>query len=203
MTTEGARDRDGLASHITVEELAAYFDGRAAPAARATVIAHLAECRTCRAEANAVRVMLANTPAARGRRWAFAGKALAAGLALALLPRLWSDMRRAPDTMRAPVAVPASGTTLAIAVLFPSDSALVSTPSVEIAWQPVGVDAVYRVTVQDTTGGVVFTTTTPNTTVSLPASLTLPAGQRYFWSIDARLADGRNASSGVRRVSIR
>jgi hypothetical protein len=46
---------------------------------------------------------------------------------------------------------------------------------------------------------VVFRTLTGDTAVVLPSGLPLRAGEPYYWSVEARLADGRSAKSGLHR----
>jgi hypothetical protein len=58
--------------------------------------------------------------------------------------------------------------------------------------------ATYRVTVTDTTGATRWTTETPDTAVTLPASARLEPGARYYFYVDALRADGWSVQSGPR-----
>jgi hypothetical protein len=61
----------------------------------------------------------------------------------------------------------------------------------------------YDVTIQDAEGSVAWSATVADTTVAVPATAALVAGHSYFWSVDARLADGHAVRSEVRSFSVR
>src|SRR4029079_7763564 len=89
-----------------------------------------------------------------------------------------------------------------IRIVQPSDSTAV-TSAVSFTWRPAGTDASYVITVQDGGGVVVWLKTTSDTSTALPGTVRLASNTPYFWSVDARLADGSTASSGVHPFTTR
>jgi hypothetical protein len=59
------------------------------------------------------------------------------------------------------------------------------------------------VTVQDTSGAVIWSASLTDTTASIPPDVRLVGGRKYFWSVDARLGDGASTSTGVRIFTMR
>ena len=55
----------------------------------------------------------------------------------------------------------------------------------------------------DATGGIVWSRSTVDTSVTLPADLRLLRGTEYFWSVDALLADGHSMTTRAHHFSIR
>ena len=88
-----------------------------------------------------------------------------------------------------------------ITVVAPPDQAVIDS-TIIFRWRSGGVDATYRLTVQDRSGGVVWDTTVADTAVALPRQLVLEKGQ-YFWSVDAQLADGGSAKAGAHQFTVR
>jgi hypothetical protein len=89
-----------------------------------------------------------------------------------------------------------------IAVVGPRDGAVVELDDLELVWQPIDGRPLYRVTVTDSDGSPVFTTTTEQTRSAIPNVAQLEVGSSYFWYVDAIQEDGRSASTGVRRFTV-
>jgi len=70
-------------------------------------------------------------------------------------------------------------------------------------WSAVAGEPTYRLTLTDASGQPVWTTTTTDTSITLPPNVILQQRKRYFWYVDALRADGRAASTGVRRFTTR
>jgi hypothetical protein len=85
----------------------------------------------------------------------------------------------------------------------PLDSAVVERSELKLAWQSAGPGARYRVTVQDNAGNSIWAAELDDTTSVVPETARLERGTRYFWSVDARLADGSSARTGARQFTIR
>lgn len=59
----------------------------------------------------------------------------------------------------------------------------------------------YRLSVTDASGREVWSTETRDTTIALPAEVSLDRGRTYFWTVDALGADGRSLTSRTKRFS--
>lgn len=193
--------RDETSSvHLTSDRVAAFLDSRLTGAERDAAVRHLAECAQCRAEVTELRAVLDTSRERRPHRWIAAATGLAAILAFAMLPRLVSNdtgntvsgLTRAEEGVRTAEGVPG------VTIHSPADSANVARDGLTLAWSSVGAGAVYDVTVQDSAGGTVWRARVSDTSVVLPDSARLTAGSRYFWSVDARLADGRTTKTTFR-----
>jgi anti-sigma factor RsiW len=193
---------DVAPGHIASAELARFIDGILTPVARQAVVAHLAECAECRREVVELREALAaSQPRARPRvRWLSGALAAAAVLLIAVLATR-------PASQDAPVvradAAGAIGGEASIIAAAPIENQTLERDAVRFSWRSAGSDATYLLTVQDTTGTVVWSSQRADTTATPPASVPLVAGQRYFWSVDARLGDGQSRKSGVYTFVVR
>jgi len=193
--------RDETSSvHLTNDRVAAFLDSRLTGAERDAAVRHLAECAECRAELTALRAVLDTARERRPHRWIAAATAVAAILAFAMLPRLAGNDTESPAVglTRADEGVRTTDGVPGIAIHSPADRADVARDGLTLAWSSVGAGAAYDVTVQDSAGGAVWRARLSDTTVVLPNSARLTSGSRYFWSVDARLADGRTIKTTVR-----
>lgn len=201
---------DAARAHLDATTAAAYLDGGLAEDERDDVIAHLASCAECRREVIDVRAALSREPALKAPRgsWRAVAAAVAAVVAIVILPRVLPRGHDAANTFRDPVptraAAPGAPDEVSrIAVVAPEDGATVSGGGTPLVWQPAGTGATYLVTVQDTSGAITWSTTTSDTAVVLPRTVPLGLGRRYYWTVDARLADGGAGKSGVRSMVVR
>lgn len=85
----------------------------------------------------------------------------------------------------------------------PGDDAVVATGEVRFAWRQVAGEATYLAVVQDSTGTLVWSAVTRDTTAVVPRSAALSPGAAYFWSVDAQWGDGRSSRSAARRFTVR
>jgi hypothetical protein len=180
MTTDG---------HLSPEQLSAYL---ARPRdASDDVVEHLARCTECRHEMMEVSAYTGRRPAAT-RLWA---PALAAAVVLAIAwPRLGMNTSR--DAHRDP-GIAAITAPRALSPVGPVDSipgfAWSSTPGAEG----------YDVRLFDDQGTVLVQLGSTDTTAAVPDSVSLAAGRRYYWKVDARTDFGRRSSSELVEFSIR
>jgi hypothetical protein len=190
--------------HLTSERVAALLEGRLTGVNRERAVSHLAGCDECRQELTELRSVLDTAHQMRSRRWMAAIAAVAAMLAFAILPRLTADRTSdgSAGVTRTEDARFPDGTQV-IGVVGPSDRALVSPTRVELTWHQTGAGARYLVSVLDTSGATVWTVSVSDTSVLVPDSARLMTGNRYFWSVDARLANGRTAKTGVFSFTVR
>jgi hypothetical protein len=189
-------------SHLSDGRLAAFLDGRLSSTERDQALAHFASCASCRREMSAARRLLAGS--VRRRPWNSPFVAtLAAALILAAGP-IFVLRERRDDPARAggnavPVAERAAQPDLmsVVPIVSPVDQATVEDSIIVFRWRSAGSDATYRLTLQDATGTVVWDVSVADTTAALPRRIMLGAQQRYYWSVDALLSDGRSARAGV------
>ena len=72
----------------------------------------------------------------------------------------------------------------------------------ELRWEPIAGQPLYRVTVTDRDGAPVWTHDTEEGAARIPATAGLRPGESYFWYVDAIREDGRSATTGVRRFTV-
>jgi hypothetical protein len=189
-------------THMTAERLAAFLDHQLSPAAEEEVVAHFAECAACRQEMTAMRQLL------KGREkripWYIVTPmlvALAASIAFLMVPRVGRVDSESPSSIRSG-AITSTDQVQPITMVSPTDDAMLDARHAMFAWRSIGAHATYLLTVQDSTGSALWSSTTEDTIVTLPDSVRLTAGA-YYWSVAARLADARSAKTGVRRFLAR
>ena len=194
------------AEHLTSGQVAAMIDRRLRGAERRVAIAHLSACVECRHELAETQRALEVVGVGRRvtRRWTIVVAGVAAALVIAVLPVTLLSPRRSlrdsPVSTRAGGVAPVDAVTPIIAIA-PTEGAEISAGR-QLAWRSAGSKASYRVTVQDTSGSTVWSSSLSDTIAVIPSSAPLLVGQRYFWSVDARLADGGSTSMGVRAFTV-
>ncbi|HEU4787919.1 MAG TPA: hypothetical protein VFS57_10930 [Gemmatimonadaceae bacterium] len=193
--------------HLTSGQVAAILDERLRGPDRAPAMAHLAACAECRREMAELHEALHEHALLRRtkRPWLILASGVAAALVLAVLPGPLGRTRHmldVPAATRAPNGRTPVDAAPPIDVVAPADGAAISVAS-SLTWRSVGSGASYLVTVQDTSGAVIWSSTLTDTTTTLPSNAELVAGHRYFWTVDARLGDGASTTTGVRAFTIR
>lgn len=186
-------------THLAAEDVAAFLDRRLTTAERVGVEEHLADCSQCRGEVAAVRRLVNEKPTRRS----FAlpvGLAAAAAIVFMLFTVARPDSDRAAARLRTTPSLPAD-VSERITSVRPADGDSLPAERAVLEWASTGNEPTYRLTVTDATGQLVWTRTTPDTTLTVPRAL-LEAHRTYFWYVDALRADGRAASTGVRRFTV-
>lgn len=185
--------------HLSAGDVAAFLDRRLTTDERHGIEEHLAHCGQCRAELAAVRRLVKSGPVPERRlmRTGLAAAAVIAFLALTL-GRLGSGTTE--DRVRTTPAA-TTGASALIKGLQPADGDTVSLARTALVWGSIGGEPAYRVTITDATGKLVWTNSTTDTSQTLPPTL-LSSRTTYFWYVDALRADGRAASTGVRRFIV-
>ena len=181
-------------THLTAEDVAAFLDRHITAAERAAVEAHLAECRLCRDEVTSVRRLMRTGPTVR-RVLIPAGLAAAAAVAFIALT-LGRGPEPTADRVRSPTTLEANGS---IVTRLPADGDTISLVKPAMVWSAIAGEPTYRFTLTDASGQPLWTSTTTDTSVTLPSQVILQPQQTYFWYVDAQRANGRAASTGVRR----
>ena len=183
-------------NHVSSEELGAYLANLLPSAERESVERHLVSCTECRAELVEGQRAIASAPSGARieRRWLLiGGLAAAAAVAIVLLPRAASvrnpaGVERVIQSTRSADAV--------VTVVSPSIDGEINSSTPGFTWRK-NDDASYRITVTDAAGRSVWTASTSDTAIALPATVQLSRGQQFFWYVDALRSDGRSVTSGV------
>jgi hypothetical protein len=185
----------GNVKHLESGEVAAYLDNALAPSDRSRIEAHAAECDECRAELIEAASLLRTRP--RVRRWYVPAGAVAA-VAAAMILVLWSRPVSGPagaSGYREPVVT----TSVAPSVVAPRG---VTTSARALVWTAVPRADLYRLTLFDSSGRVVWETQTTDTTAPLPASIRLRAATRYLWKVEAQTGWNRWVASDLVEFSL-
>ena len=185
--------------HLDSDIVAAYAQRRLDPAERVSAEAHLAGCADCRADLADVASMLSSARR-RKRLLTIAPLLAAAGLAVVVVSRQPAE----PASVQAfRPGVGADRDRLnSLEALLPAPGATVSREGLRFAWQSDGPDAVYEITVADSSGLALWHARTTDTSIALPDSVRLVSGGTVHWWVDVLLPDGRVASTGVRDFSL-
>ncbi len=183
--------------HLTSEEVAGYLDNTLSKAACARAKAHLADCDVCRGEIVSVSRLVDRAPRSSRRVVALSAMAAAAAVVLIFLarPAIDSDLPargplRGPDV---PVATEGVTSVQAIAPI----GRQTTSDGIVFVWHPAPPGAVYRLTLTDDRGGVVWVGSTNDTTLAIPKGTTLLPRRSYHWYVDVMLPDGGAATTGI------
>lgn len=184
-------------THPDTEAIAAYLSAGLSPAERADLEAHLTRCRACRNEVTSARELLPHRRA--GRQWRLiVPAAAAAAVVLVLVGSLRNRGLRESERLR-------EGRTLtpdlapAITPVAPAADESVARDRLAFVWRRQANDPLYRFTVTDVSGRVVWVAETSDTALALPAGVSLGGGREYLWYVDALGSDGQSVTTGIRR----
>ena len=189
--------------HLKSEQLAAYLEARLPATEKARIEEHLATCDECREEAVASFRTLRQRRRVLPRRWLGVTLSAAAVLALVLGGNAIVELTRTdePPFRSAPSGV-GFEQVAAVEIIRPPDGGTVSRESLVFAWRAQSADTFYRFTLTDEAGDLLWRTSTSDTIVTPGAEVTLRPGVAYFWIVDALLAGGRTATTGVSTFQI-
>jgi hypothetical protein len=163
--------------------------------ARARVESHLADCEECRREVLDVDHIRRSAPSARRLSLIPIGAAVAAAAALLLV--LWPA--RGPTPADGVHREPAVTTTIAPRAVSPLGS--IATLD-SIRWSSVpGADR-YSVSVFDANGTVLWQANAADSVIGVPADVPLAPGDRYFWSVRARVGWDRWVESSLSEFTV-
>lgn len=186
-----------MGDHPSSEDVAAYLSDGLDSEARLAFEAHIAECRTCRTEISSARRLLAS---GRSRKWQWivpssvAAVAAIAFFSLSTPRRVHEEPTRAPDRA-------SSGRAVRLGIVSPSEQATVTGIPV-FTWRADGPDALYRFTITDAAGAPIWSAETRDTTISLPADVSLELKREYLWNVDAIDTEGATVASGAHRFRV-
>jgi hypothetical protein len=184
--------------HLSAENMAALVDRRLSVAARRIAEAHLADCHTCREEFVAVQRLVRSSR--RLRRSLMIALPLGAAAALAFM---WIRFDSVPQVTNPPSTLRgAPEGMIEIAAVSPLNGTQVRADSVALIWRDVGDGVRYQVNLSTSDGSQVFSEATPDTLLRVRVTDQRLHAGTYFWYVDALLADGRTATTGVQRFEV-
>ena len=186
-------------SHLEPEELAAYLEGRLAPADREWVESHLAGCDDCRSDAVGAFRSIQDGESRSRPRWPPLTLAAAAVAALVIGGNAVFERGRseAPAPFRSGADAADFDQVGEIDIVSPVEGRLVAGEGVVFVWRAESADSFYRLTLMDGAGDVLWRTSTTDTTAAPGPDVALRAGETYFWIVDALASGGRTATSGA------
>lgn len=187
-----------LTEHPTAEDVAAYLSERLAPDVRAVLEEHLAECRECRQLVTSARRLLRSHRAPNRLVW-LAPSAAAAVLVIAVLARAPGSAPGGNEPLRSDPGATGAELPLTISIVSPSDGQVVRERPIVFVWQSQPGKPLYKLSMTDASGREVWSAETSDTTIALPAEVSLDRGRTYFWTVDALGADGRSLTSRTKR----
>lgn len=184
---------------MTDEMIVAFADGAVRARDRIRWVKHLSSCRRCQRNLGSLARAL-NDPdvaSAVSKNWMGIPRMLAVAVPAAAAVVLFVFLTTGPDRQhisnpqhRAPIL------TAAVAPVGLSPSGTVSRLA-QLEWSGVPRADLYRVTLFDTNGRVLFESNAEDTSVALPDSVGLVPSQRYLWQVKARTGFDRWVSSDL------
>jgi hypothetical protein len=198
--SESVKERDDV-PHLTSEELSAYVSRTLSDLDLDRLDGHLDSCGECRDELVGVSTLLGS--ARRARRVRTTGgiglAAAAVGGILLLGPNVGQVLSEQEPVLR-DGSVDGEEGVRGFGTVEPADGAWLGSLARSVfVWSEVAPGAFYSLTVTDERGDLVWTGTTTDTLVRLPADLDAEPGGRYFWFVEALLADGTTATTDASR----
>lgn len=180
--------------HMTDTQIASYLDHRLREDERERFESHLAECAECRTAVVESEKLLKRVRPRRGMKTLIALSVAAVvlvGVRLEVIPR---NPQIVPETR---ATTPVTG---ALGVYGPIGE--VSGRGLRFVWSPIVGAVSYRLVVTDASSRPVWSTTSPDTVVALPANVGLHTGESYFWIVDGLASNGITHSTGVREFRV-
>lgn len=191
---------DVWSAHPNASILGCYVDGSLTPEERSELEAHLSRCADCRLVARETVHTLARR---RRRRHTLSGlgvvtAAAAVVAALAIFPAQETDT--GPPLTRGPESSERVAATIPV---FSPERSVSPDTRVDFVWGSMGADVRYRLSLSTPEGEEIWGVSSPDTVATLPTDVELTAGRSYVWFVDALLADGGSATTGLRRLTVR
>ena len=189
-----------VTEHPTAEEIAAYLSGSLAPAYRAALEAHLADCAECRQQVTSARRVLRTHRKPSAVKWRVP-LAAAATVALVLLARSPGSVGPGEEPLRSDSGVGGLEAALTIPIVYPLEASTVSPDSIVFVWRAQNGNPLYRLSLTDAGGRQVWGGETTDTSLALPVQVRLAPGQTYYWTVDALTGDGQSLTTRSKRFS--
>lgn len=187
-------------AHPSTETLSGYLDGMLSREQARIVEEHLDRCPACRSDLQAVTSVLRSRRRTKWVRLGLPSAAVAAAVLLVLARGREASLEPVlRDTQ--PIAADAGR----FEAVFPGSTIPVPIDSVVFRWRSASPDrgTLYRLTLTDERGDVLWTTETRDTTAVPEGTGRLSSGLRYLWYVDALLPGAVTATTGIRDFRIR
>ena len=156
----------------------------------------MATCASCREELAACMRLASTVPVKRRSiPWTWLGTAAAAAIVLVVIARPRVDPRERGEPVERGHLVGKPE------LMVPSD-VVVRRPDLRFMWRSDGAGTTYRVIVDDVNGAPVWNADVPDTTTTVPMSMQLIPGARYYWRVEALHPDGSIAKSQMLSFTI-
>ena len=179
--------------HMSDLEIAAYID-HGLPSSRLDEVEdHLAHCAICRDNVVQTQAFLKRSRRSQWLSRAAAVMLAAAAIAIVAVPSIRRSFMPDRDVMRD------GNTASSIRVYGPIGE--VKAPS-RFVWGSLPGVLSYHITITTDVGANVWSGSSTDTTIVLPAGITLVQGQRYLWAVDAVTSEGITRSTGLREFGI-
>jgi len=207
MSNTGVRpDDEERLAHLSERELAAFLDGGLTPPERHRVVAHIDLCAACRGElvdvGRAIKLRGGRTRGATVSPWrrSWIPAAAAAGIAaILLMTRLTTHSPGMDGRTRAPRIAEGEGERR-IDPISPANEIAVPAARIVFMWHAVPAD-VYRFFLLSESGDPIWEKETTDTSMTLPATVSLTSGSAYFWRVDA-VTNGIVATTRFQRLQV-
>lgn len=188
------RDATGRADAVSVEAMQALLERRGSESDRVRTLDAIMRDQESRADFEILRAAYEAAPARTTSMRVPMPYAIAAALVLMIGGGVWLRTR-------APGADVERGLSGAVSIIAPGATADVGAP-LQFAWHPVSGAIAYSVQLVDADGAVAYGTTTSDTTMTLPNTVTLAASKEYRWWVEARRPTGDPVKSSVQALRI-
>jgi hypothetical protein len=187
----------------TPEALLALVERRGSESDRLATLDHAGSCEACRRDLELLRAVHragdtpVRRPALRWVSWVPASRgrlAAAAVIVVAIGAVATMTVRRHDAVMRGGPPV--------VRLVSPADSVPAGGP-VRLTWRSAPGTERYEVELLSATGDSMFSASTPDTVLTVPAAVVLVPGGEYLWSVRAVRRDGTHAASAPLRFRLR
>jgi hypothetical protein len=181
--------------HMTDILIASYLDRRMSDVDRERFEYHLSDCPDCRRA-----VIEAESLLKRVRPTWRVNKVVALLAAVFVLVAVNLKVKHRND-LSAPTTTREIRTTDAgLTVYGPSGE--VRRNGLRFVWSPLAGGISYKILLVDANSRPVWSATAPDTSIALPATVPLRAGETYLWAVDALASDGTTHSTGLREFRV-
>lgn len=184
-----------VSGHMTDMSIASYLDRRMSGVDRERFEDHLSECPECRQA-----VIEAESLLKRVRpRWR--GNAIVALIAATIVLVAVDLKVQDRNDLSAPTPTRAVRTIdRGLTAYGPSGE--VTRSGLHFVWSPLAGAISYKIFLVDASSQPVWSAPATDTSIALPATVALRAGETYLWAVDALASDGTMHSTGLREFRV-
>lgn len=181
--------------HMTDMLIASYLDRRMSDVDCEHFESHLAECPECRSALIEAESLLKRVRPTWSRNTIVALIAAAFVLVAVDLKVQHRNDLSAPMTTRGVTTTDGGLTGY-------GPSGEVTRAGLRFVWTPLAGAISYRILLVDASSRPVWSAAATDTSIALPATVALHAGETYLWAVDALASDGTTHSTGLREFRV-